>query len=49
MWRGPSPDTHWVVKVVLYPMPGKVAVRSSQLQDQEKPPSPCLEVRGQRE
>lgn len=47
-WRGPSPDTHWMIKAVLYRMPGKAAVRSSQREDQEKFPSHWLEVRGQR-
>lgn len=35
--RGPSPDTPWVMNVVLCPKPGKVAVRSCQLEDRENP------------
>lgn len=44
-----QPRHPWRVKVVPSPMPGKVAVRSSQREDQERSPSHCLEVRGQRE
>lgn len=47
-WRGPSPDTHWMIKAVLYRMPGKAATRSSQREDQEESPSHWLEVRGQK-
>lgn len=48
--RGTQPDTHWV-RVVLYPMPGRVAVRPELPAGGpgKKNPSHCLEVRGQRE